>query len=140
MLTVNQCNIDYDGRLAVYRNHTCPPEDSELAGCNDDACGLAAGPIVVVPNVGCGEIYTLRVGGWGGDFGSGTLMVTCAGSDCVDTCPWDLDDDGIVATSDLLALLGAWGTDPGGPPDFDGDGQVATTDFLALLAAWGPCP
>jgi hypothetical protein len=55
-------------------------------------------------------------------------------------CPWDLDGDGMVGITDLLALLPEWGTDPGGPPDFDGDGMVGITDLLALLAAWGPCP
>lgn len=55
-------------------------------------------------------------------------------------CAWDLDGDTFVATSDLLTLLAAWGSNPGGPPDFDGDGVVATNDLLALLANWGPCP
>ena len=55
-------------------------------------------------------------------------------------CPWDLDGDGNVSTADLLLLLGAWGTDPGGPPDFDGDGNVGTTDLLILIGNWGPCP
>ena len=56
------------------------------------------------------------------------------------SCPWDLDGDGVVATADLLDLLGQWMTDPGGPPDFNGDGNVATADLLILLGAWGPCP
>ncbi len=55
-------------------------------------------------------------------------------------CPWDLDGDGSVSTVDLLDLLAAWGTDPGGPPDFDGDNNVSTPDLLILLANWGPCP
>ncbi len=55
-------------------------------------------------------------------------------------CPWDLDRDGFVGILDFLALLAAWGTDPGGPPDFDGDGDVGVNDFLELLANWGPCP
>ncbi|MHC4413949.1 MAG: hypothetical protein ACYS0G_01560 [Planctomycetota bacterium] len=55
-------------------------------------------------------------------------------------CPWDLDGSGGVGIADLLALLAAWGTDPGGPPDFDGDGNVGINDLLALLAHWGPCP
>ena len=55
-------------------------------------------------------------------------------------CPWDLDGNGIVGASDLLALLVVWGTDPGGPPDFDGDGNVGASDLLELLANWGPCP
>lgn len=56
------------------------------------------------------------------------------------TCPWDMHEDGIVGTSDLLILLGWWGFDPEGPPDFDGDGIVSTSDLLTLLANWGPCP
>ncbi len=54
-------------------------------------------------------------------------------------CPADLDDSGSVDIIDLLALLAAWGTDPGGPPDFDGDGIVGVIDLLTLLAAWGDC-
>ncbi len=53
---------------------------------------------------------------------------------------FDLDNDGSVGVSDLLVLLGHWGTDPGGPPDFDGDGTVGLSDLLALLSNWGPVP
>ncbi len=55
-------------------------------------------------------------------------------------CPADLDGDSSVGILDLLALLAAWGTDPGAPPDFDGDGIVGIEDFLELLGNWGPCP
>lgn len=55
-------------------------------------------------------------------------------------CEADLDGDGTVGISDLLALLDAWGTNPGGPPDFDGDGSVGTSDLLLMLDNWGPCP
>ncbi len=54
-------------------------------------------------------------------------------------CPWDLDAGGSVGILDLLALLAAWGSDPGGPPDFDGDGNVGILDLLTLLANWGRC-
>ncbi len=60
--------------------------------------------------------------------------------DGVGACPWDLDGTGGVGILDLLALLAAWGSDPGGPPDFDGDGTVGILDLLTLLANWGPCP
>ncbi len=58
-----------------------------------------------------------------------------------ETCRFslDLDGDGVIGILDFLGLLGAWGTNPGGPPDFDGDGAVGVTDLLALLAGWGPC-
>ena len=55
-------------------------------------------------------------------------------------CPWDMDDDDAVGVTDLLRLLGQWGTDPGGPPDFDDDDDVGVKDLLALLGNWGPCP
>ncbi len=54
-------------------------------------------------------------------------------------CPADLDGDGVVGILDLLALLAAWGPNPGDPADFDGDGTVGILDLLTLLANWGPC-
>ena len=52
-------------------------------------------------------------------------------------CPWDFDGDGDVDSSDLLFLLGAWGTPAG---DTDGDGDTDTADLLGLLGHWGDCP
>jgi hypothetical protein len=52
----------------------------------------------------------------------------------------DLDADGMVSVTDLLALLSAWGqcSDcPGCLEDFDGNGVVNTVDLLQLLANWG---
>ena len=65
------------------------------------------------------------------------------GSDNMDLytlCAADLDGSGDVGIVDFLALLAAWGPNPGHPADFDGDGIVGITDFLELLANWGPCP
>ena len=74
------------------------------------------------------------------DTGNGSCPIVDMGSyEFPTTCPWDLDCNAAVGTSDLLALLAAWGINPGGPPDFDGDGNVGTTDLLELLANWGPC-
>lgn len=55
-------------------------------------------------------------------------------------CPSDIDGDGSVAISDMVALLEAWGTNPGSPSDLDGDGTVAMADLLLLVSDWGPCP
>ncbi|MCZ6542715.1 MAG: hypothetical protein O6768_03530, partial [Planctomycetota bacterium] len=57
-----------------------------------------------------------------------------------DPCPWDLNGSGDVGILDLLALLAAWGPNPGDPADFDGDGIVGILDLLTLLANWGACP
>ena len=50
----------------------------------------------------------------------------------------NIDGDLTVAT-DFPGLLGACGSDPGGPPDFDGDCTVGISDFVMLLAGWEPC-
>ena len=57
-----------------------------------------------------------------------------------DTCPWDLNGSGDVGILDLLALLAAWGPNPGDPADFDGSGTVDIFDLLTLIANWGACP
>ena len=59
----------------------------------------------------------------------------CEGGDC----PADLDGDGVVGSTDLITLLGAWGDNPGHPADFDGDDLVGTSDLIQLLGSWGPC-
>ena len=41
-------------------------------------------------------------------------------------CPFDLDNNGSVGTSDMLILLGNWDS-------------YGTADFLALLGSWGDC-
>jgi hypothetical protein len=55
-------------------------------------------------------------------------------------CAADLDGNGAVDVNDFLALLAAWGPNPGHPADFDGSGTVDVNDCLQLLSEWGPCP
>ena len=54
-------------------------------------------------------------------------------------CLADLDGDSSVGILDLLALLAAWGSNPGHPADFNNDTTVGVLDLLTLLANWGPC-
>ncbi len=102
---------------------------------NDGAIGDHFGISVAISGA------TAIVGAWfdddnGLDSGSAYLF-DAAGTGM---CLWDLDGTGTVGILDLLTLLAAWGSDPGGPPDFDGDGTVGILDLLTLLANWGPCP
>ncbi len=72
-----------------------------------------------------------------GQIGHGFLMTP------LNQCPWDLDDNEVVGTSDLLSLLASWGPCPPKadcPADFDGNDDVGVSDLLVLLANWGPCP
>ncbi len=91
---------------------------------NDGAVGDAFGVSVAI-RVETAIIGALRDDDIGYDAGSAYLFdaVVVPGK-----CPWDLDDSGAVATSDLILLLGSWG-DPYG-----------TEDLIELLGNWGPCP
>jgi hypothetical protein len=62
---------------------------------------------------------------------SGSVIVACD--------PADLDLNGAVDVQDLVALLLAWGANPGHPADLDGSGTVGVDDLVALVLAWGPC-
>ncbi len=55
-------------------------------------------------------------------------------------CPEDLDGNGQVDFSDLLAVLSAFGDCDACPEDLDGSGAVDFADLLAVLSAFGPCP
>jgi glucose/arabinose dehydrogenase len=64
------------------------------------------------------------------------------GNGIPDECdlPGDVDGDGIVDTSDLVLLLGAWGDCPAPPDpcpaDVNDDGTVDTADLVMLIASW----
>ena len=53
-----------------------------------------------------------------------------------DSCPADLNNDGVVDTADLGILLSEFGT-PGVLADLNGDGVVDTADLGILLASFG---
>ncbi|MBT8485154.1 MAG: hypothetical protein KJO43_06210 [Phycisphaerae bacterium] len=55
---------------------------------------------------------------------------------CGKTIPGDVDGDGDVDFTDLLAVISSWGPCVGCPADINGDGVVDFTDLLILLAAW----
>jgi hypothetical protein len=60
-------------------------------------------------------------------------IITC-GSECLG----DLNSDGAVNVTDVLAMIGVWGSDDANA-DIDGDGVVAIGDLLAAIGNWGNC-
>jgi hypothetical protein len=52
-------------------------------------------------------------------------------------CIADVNGDGGVNVTDLLAAVGNWGSS--GEGDVDGSGIVDVSDILAIINAWGPC-
>jgi len=72
-----------------------------------------------------------------GDFTDG------GGNTIADQCPPDCPDingDGYVNVTDLLAVIAAWGIDCDGcPEDVNNDANVNVTDLLIVIGNWGPC-
>jgi hypothetical protein len=57
---------------------------------------------------------------------------------CGSICLGDLNNDGSVNVSDLLAIIAAWSTDNPNA-DIDNDGIVAVGDLLLAIGNWGNC-
>jgi hypothetical protein len=55
-------------------------------------------------------------------------------------CNGDVDGDGVVNVSDILAIIGEWGSCQGCDSDLNDDGLVNVSDVLLVLDGWGFCP
>jgi hypothetical protein len=73
-LTARMCGQPtYDAMLAIYGTNQpdeaclCPINNDNLLECDDDFCGPASAPAVVVEDIVEGGCYTIRVGGWAWD-------------------------------------------------------------------------
>ena len=73
----------------------------------------------------------------------GTIIANLEISIVENPCYEDVDGNGVVNVSDLLALIGNWGTCPDCtgeiPGDVNFDDVVNVTDLLLIVGAWGPC-
>ena len=98
------------------------PGDPTGACCFDSDC-------LVMTEVDC----TGAGGEWGGP------DTTCDADTCASPCEGDVNGNGSVDVSDILAIVAAWGSsDP--DADINGDGTVNVSDILLAVAAWGSCP
>ena len=62
---------------------------------------------------------------------------SCEYTSCAGDCVGDLNGDGSVSVSDLLALLADFGCNEACSGDIDGDGLVTVSDLLTLLSVFG---
>ena len=60
-------------------------------------------------------------------------------TEVVVACPGDADGDGAITVSDILAIIGAWGSTTDPEIDVDGSGVVDVGDILLVVANWGSC-
>ena len=79
IMTASLCNTTgFDTIMAVYGGGIdceCPSDNAELLTCGDDTCGLGGGPSIVSTPVLAGHCYLIRLAGWSGDTGTGSLAV-----------------------------------------------------------------
>ena len=73
-VTASLCGSEYNTKIAVYEGCTCPKEASAFE-CNDDDCGGPPQSLATF-TVNPGQGYLIRIGGFAGDQGNGTLIIT----------------------------------------------------------------
>lgn len=154
-LAVTTCGSGFDTRLAVYGS--CPSGGAASLVCSDDSavCGTGSLQSAVSLPVTAGASYWLRVGGYNGASGTGTLNVTftpggpaaCSVADVVGI-GGQPPSDGQLTGDDFNAFIGAFAagdlladiTGIGGPPNGP-DGAITGDDFNAFIAAFAAgCP
>jgi hypothetical protein len=86
----------------------------------------------VSENSFCGNHVNDLSGNWT-DGGGNTIA-----DECPVDCP-DINDDGYVNVTDLLAVIDQWGQS-NSPADINFDGIVDVSDLLIVIANWGACP
>ena len=137
-LTVSTCNlIDFDSDLVVYEGDC---SSLTQVACNGDTSGCDGYSSTLTLEVSEGSNYLIRVGGWNdAAAGSGTLQIDGPEGDCPgNTCDADINGDGNVNVSDILAVIGDWGA-TNSPSDVNDDGIVNVADLLIVIGAYGPC-
>jgi hypothetical protein len=134
-LTVSTCDPDgFDTDLALLAGDC---ETLVTVACNGDA-GTERGcqprhSRIELDSVPAGS-YLIRVGGFDGAVGSGTLLI-----EFTPDCPGDFDGDGQVQGGDLGVLFLQWGTCGACVADLTGDGRVDGADLGLLFLHWGDC-
>lgn len=106
-ITVTTCDLsDVDTKLAVYDGcGTCPPTDTDLIACNDDACSANPTQSTVVFSARIGEQKTIRLGMFpvvDAARGAGQFRIFC-GAPFNPACPGAGDccgDNGSVGCTD----------------------------------------
>lgn len=127
-LNVNTCGSSFDTKLAAYQ--VCSAFEGQALACNDDSCGLQSN---ITFNVTEGQRYLIRVGGFNGQSGNGT-MTTVLTPDPV-PCPADFNQDGGIDGSDVDAFFTQWEAG-NAAADTNQDGGVDGSDIAFFFQAW----
>ncbi|MGQ0628909.1 MAG: choice-of-anchor Q domain-containing protein, partial [Phycisphaerales bacterium] len=133
--SVSLCGSDFDTLLGIYRGSACPTTPGSIVGCNDDSsCGLQSEVTLAVTT---GEVLLIRIAGFNGASGSGTVTIACAPTQ--PTCRIDFNNDGFVEPGDLDDFITAFFSDDEDERnrcDFTSDGIVEPGDLDEFITAF----
>ncbi len=90
---VSLCGSAYDTKLGVYQG--CPTGTGQVIECDDDGCPSTTRSLLTFPAT-AGIQYLIRVGGYNGATGTGTLTINCTGVG--GSCPGDDPNDALEVT------------------------------------------
>jgi hypothetical protein len=113
---ISLCGSDYDTIMTIYDGCGCPT--APAAACSDDDCGFGLESRIAL-QVEEGQSYTIRIGGYTGARGEGTITILCG----VDVCE--------SATGDCFSDNGTPGCDDAACCD-----QVCTQDPYCCDIEW----
>jgi hypothetical protein len=133
--------LNRDNSSPTLENCTFTDNDADYyGGCMYNT--LSSTPMLTSTTV-CGntpnQIYP--TGSWT-DIGGNCIAASCndGNDDGIPDecgCP-DINGDGIVNVSELLAIIDQWGL-TNSPADVNQDGIVDVSDLLEVVGNWGPC-
>lgn len=149
-LSVDTCGSTFDTELALYTGASCASLTASILACNDDsaACGANSRQSSLSVAVAAGQTYLIRVGGFNGASGTGTLSlaITTNGACCNPaTGGCAVDDQARCAALGCnfagFATACAPATCSACPADFNRSGTLSVQDIFDFLAAYfAGCP
>jgi hypothetical protein len=148
-LYVNTCGSGFDTTLVLYDGPAC--SSLSVLSCSDDSdtCGFLSLQSAVVGPVVSGQQYLVRVGGYEGATGSGTLSLTCKPDECTNPTALDVPSLTLGSTtgenipgvascgaSNSTTSPGVWYTVTGTGNMMTASTCYPTTDFDTQLAVY----
>jgi lysyl endopeptidase len=138
---VGACCIPAAGACLDLREAVCISGGGIYEGddteCATTDCQLSIGACCIEATQACVVVSESNCDNGGGLYqGDDTV---CGDIDCfASSCPSDINGDNTTDVSDILALVGAWGSNDI-YADINADGIVNVADLLILIESWGPC-
>jgi len=146
-LHISTCgSATFDTRIALYMG-VC--EEMDRIACNDDGYYCPDYTSLLETEVQANVEYLIRLGGFSAiEYGTGSVTIQSGWNSCdepLPLCSEDIDGNGQIDVTDLLAAISFWNTS--GPPRPvadcaplpNGDCLVNVLDLLAIIGSWGSC-